>query len=328
MSWNPDPDAFLADLERKPDALRSLARTVVEHEPWRSVDASEIARIVYLGMGSSRYAAVVAASRLRACRWDAVAEWASATAVHPGGPGTLAVGISASGSSHETVAALARHERAGSTTVALTNRPGSELTAHAALTVDLSAGIEEGGVACRTFQHTLAQLLALEAWITHREPEHVARWIESSADATVDLLDRRDGWLPRAHETLTATGRAFLLAPAERICNAEQGALMFREGPRLQADACETGDWTHVDVYLTKPLDYRALVFTGSDADSEAMRWLHEGGAAVVTVGPPGAGGSDPGVIAVRHVNDEIPEVSLLTEALVPELVAAEHWRS
>ena len=38
---------------------------------------------------------------------------------------------------------------------------------------------------------------------------------------------------------------------------------MVREGPRRAADGCETGDWNHVDVYLTKTLDYRALMFTG-----------------------------------------------------------------
>ena len=38
---------------------------------------------------------------------------------------------------------------------------------------------------------------------------------------------------------------------------------MIREGPRRQAVACETGDWAHVDVYLTRTLDYRAIVFAG-----------------------------------------------------------------
>ena len=49
---------------------------------------------------------------------------------------------------------------------------------------------------------------------------------------------------------------------------------MFREGPRMQADACETGDWLHVDVYLTKPIDYRALVFAGSRFDPDVVRWI------------------------------------------------------
>lgn len=43
---------------------------------------------------------------------------------------------------------------------------------------------------------------------------------------------------------------------------------MIWEGPRRRAESCETGDWGHIDVYLTKTLDYRALVYTGSRYDA------------------------------------------------------------
>ena len=70
-----------------------------------------------------------------------------------------------------------------------------------------------------------------------------------------------------------------------------QGALMVREGPRRAADGCETGDWNHVDVYLTKTLDYRALLFSGSRFDSDALKWMRDRHSHVVTVGaePDGA---------------------------------------
>ena len=60
---------------------------------------------------------------------------------------------------------------------------------------------------------------------------------------------------------------------------------MLREGPRRLADACESGDWLHVDVYLTKPLDYRALLFAGSRFDPQIMTWVRERGSRVVAVG-------------------------------------------
>jgi hypothetical protein len=98
---------------------------------------------------------------------------------------------------------------------------------------------------------------------------------------------------------------------------------MFREGPRSQADACETGDWLHVDVYLTKPLDYRALVFAGSRFDAEVLRWLEERHGRAVVVGGDGAGAAH----VVRYPRDDDETVALLTETLVAELVAAELWR-
>ena len=48
------------------------------------------------------------------------------------------------------------------TTVALTNTPGSAITQRCGAVVDLVAESEVGGVACRSYQHTLALLVALE----------------------------------------------------------------------------------------------------------------------------------------------------------------------
>ena len=97
---------------------------------------------------------------------------------------------------------------------------------------------------------------------------------------------------------------------------------MFREGPRLHAEACETGDWLHVDVYLTKPLNYRAILFAGSRFDADVVRWIHDRDGRVLAVGAhPDAD------VAVRYRGDDDEDVALLTEVLVPELLAAEAWR-
>ncbi|MGZ4149975.1 MAG: SIS domain-containing protein [Actinomycetota bacterium] len=317
-----NPALFLADLEAKPERLRGLAEAIEQAPPWGAVPA-EPRRIVFLGMGSSRYAAAVCAARLRSAGVDAVAEYASAERGWPGGPGTVAVGISASGRTEETVGALRRHRDAGSAAIAVTNDPNAAIGAAGSSLVDLLAGPEAGGVACRTFQHTLGVLLALEARVTGKDPSGAASVVRAAADASEDLLARRASWLPGAVELLASTGQAFAIAPHERLSSAEQGALMLREGPRLVADACETGDWLHVDVYLTKPLDYRAVLFAGSRFDPEVLAWARERGSSVLAVGAdlPDARGS------VRYRGDVDPDVALLTEVLVPELVAAEVWR-
>jgi fructoselysine-6-P-deglycase FrlB-like protein len=307
VTWTPDPAAFVRDLEAKPVALRELASLLAE-DPWREVERGD--RVVFTGVGSSRFAALPIAAMLRAAGRDAVAERSSAASVVPAGPGTLAIGISASGSTPETIEALARHRETGSTTVAITNAGASALESAADHHIAVHAGEETGGVACRTFQHTIALLLAF------LDAPRAAAAARRAADATEDLLDRRATWLPDAVGTL-GDGPVFCIAPEERISSAEQGALMFREGPRLQADACETGDWLHVDVYLTKPLDYRALLFAGSRFDADVVRWIDERAGRVVRVGPGG----------IRYPGDDDPDGALLTETLVPELLAADVWR-
>jgi fructoselysine-6-P-deglycase FrlB-like protein len=314
-----NPQGFLRDLEGKPDRVRELAASLDESEPWpRPFDAG---RIVMIGMGSSRFAAGVAAGRLRAEGVDAVAELASAERGSPPGEQVLAIGISASGGTQETIEALARH-RGASATIALTNRPGSPIERAADSVVPMLAGDEEGGVACRSFQHTLALLLALESAATARDDGASARLVRRAAEASEDLLDRRVSWLPAVAELLAGGPATFTIAPVERLSSAEQGALMMREGPRRTADACESGDWLHTDVYLTKPLDYRALLFAGSRFDPDIMGWMRERGGRVVAVGTPVASAD----LEVRYRHDDDPSVALLAEVLVAELVAAAWW--
>jgi fructoselysine-6-P-deglycase FrlB-like protein len=270
-------------------------------------------------MGSSRYAAEAMALRLRAAGLAAVAELASAGTGWPPDPDVLVLAISATGRSVETLAVLDRYQ--GAVIVAVTEAPGSPLALASAGTVPLHAGEEVSGVACRTFQHTLLVLRAIEARLTG-VPHDTAALCRRVADATSDLLDRRDAWLPRVADALDGPSGVYVLAPAERWSSAAQSALMVREGPRRPATGCETGDWSHVDVYLTKTLDYRALLFTGSRWDDQAVDWMRQRGSRFVSVGAevPGA------ATVVRYRGDDDAEVALATETLVAELVAARWW--
>jgi glucosamine 6-phosphate synthetase-like amidotransferase/phosphosugar isomerase protein len=231
----------------------------------------------------------------------------------------LTVGISASGGSAETLAFLERHPGY----VALTNTDGSHITRGASAVVPMLAGPEASGVACRSFQHTLVALLALEEQLTGNELELSTR-ARVAADASAWLLDRRDDWLPQVAGALDRPDGVWFLAPAERISSALQGALMVRECPRRRADGCETGDWSHVDVYLTKTLDYRAVVFAGSRHDDAAAEWMRRRGSTAVAVGADFAAAQS----TVRYPGDDDPIVALLTEVLVAELIAATWWSS
>jgi fructoselysine-6-P-deglycase FrlB-like protein len=269
-------------------------------------------------MGSSCFAAEIAARRLRRHGIVAIAEIASVEATMPPVAGLTVIGISASGRSAETLALLTAHAGT-SRTIALTNDASAELGVDH--TVLMHAGREIGGVACRSYLHTLVALLHLEQRLTGADLRLGER-MRRAAAAIAYLLDRRDGWLPPVMEALDGTEGVWILAPAERIGNALQGALMVREGPRRHADGCETGDWNHVDVYLTRTLDYRALLFGGSRFDEDALRWMHERHSHVVTVGAE----AEHAAATVRYPGDDDPLVALLTETIVAELLAATWW--
>jgi glutamine---fructose-6-phosphate transaminase (isomerizing) len=312
-----DPGLFLADLEEKPQRLAGLASALRRVDPWAGL-GPRTGPVVLLGMGSSHFAGQVAAARLRHAGVPAVAEPAGTDLLPSVGPGGPVIAVSASGGSAETVDAVRRLRATAPRArfVALSNRAGTELESLCDLTVPMLAGEERGGVACRSFQHTLALLLALE------DGTDVPAALDRCAEATAYLLDTRDDWLPAVSDALLGPDGTHVVAPARRLSSALQSALMLREGPRVPAYACETADWSHVDVYLTRTTDYRMLLLTGSRWEEELLSWVHQRGSTLVAVG-----GDVPGAtVTVRYPHDEDDDVRLLTETLVAELVAARAW--
>jgi hypothetical protein len=187
--------------------------------------------------------------------------------------------------------------------------------------VTMDAGTEVSGVASRSYAATLVRLLELEVVLAGGESSLtlLASLVERAADAVDDLLARRADWLDDAVAELVGQDGTWLLSPLERLSSAMQGALMLREAPRRPAVGCETGEWSHVDVYLTKSLDYRAIVFGGSPWDAQAVDWMTQRGSTFWSVG-----GDLPGAArVVRYAGDDDRDVALLAEVTVAELIAS-----
>ncbi len=310
-----DTARFIDDLTRIPDTLATLESVVARGLPGLQ-NLPDAHRILVIGMGSSAYAAGTVAREARMRGVNVTVELASATLLPPPADDLLVIAISASGSSAEVLTAAERYR--GDRLVAITNIPDSPLAALAHLVLPLLAGQEVSGVACRTFRHTLVVLGA----VLNRYGAGIGLPVLAAAEASQYLLDSRSDWIEPVSQALLGPSGTFVLAPADRLSSAQQAALMIREVPRRPGYASETGDWSHVDVYLTKTLDYRALLFAGSAWDEQAIGWMRERGSVLVTVGAehPFA------VCSVRYPGEADRMTAALTEVLVAELVAAE-WQ-
>ena len=295
------PELFIEDVLAAPGTLAGPGPGL---EPIRPL-AARARRVLLLGMGSSRFAALDAAAMLRAHGIDAAAEYASAGSPQPPSADTLVLAISATGGSAETVAAVRRHAGT-SMVVGVTSVPGSPIGSEADACLAI-AGDGPSGVACATYRSTVAALREVCGLLVPAAAPP-AGWRGRAAAAIAELLDGRGDWLPGAAELLGG-GPVHVLAPAERLGAAEQSALMLREVPRVPAYACETGDWSHVDVYLTKRPGYRALLLPGSAYEDEVREWQAERGFTVVPAEVPGDA-----------------DVRPLVETLMCELLAAELW--
>lgn len=262
-----DTARFIEDLQLVPDYLDRMAVLLQGGYPGVA-GLPDAGRILILGMGSSAYAAATAARKARADGVNVQVELASTALLPPPAPDLLVIAVSATGTSVEVLAAAERYRGTGGL-VAVTNRPGSPLAAMADYTVEMNAGEEVSGISCRNFRHSL---LVIAAVLERYGASYgmLAETAQRAAAGSRAVLDTSGQWLPQVSELLLGPDGTFLVAPAERFSSAAQGSLMIREVPRRPAYGSETGDWSHVDVYLSKTLDYRALVFTGSRWDQQA----------------------------------------------------------
>jgi glucosamine--fructose-6-phosphate aminotransferase (isomerizing) len=306
------PELFAADVRA---AVGVLAQPPADVEPLEPL-ARRARRVLFLGMGSSRFAALDAATILRSHGVEATAEMASTGLPQPAAADTLVLAISATGGSAETVTAMRRH--LGTSMVAgLNARVDSPIGQEADLCLQITRD-GPSGVACASYRSTVAVLQQVCGLLVQGPGPGT---LERAAEAAAAVLAQSHEWLPHAVEVL-GPGPVHVLAPAERTGSAEQSALMLREVPRVPAYACETGDWSHVDVYLTKRPGYRAFLLPGSGYEAEVMEWAAERGFPVVV-----AGGSRPGsALQIALPGADTPFVRPLVETLVAELIAAELW--
>lgn len=317
----------LADeLAAKPEALTRLADGLTRRDPYSALPTlvdDEPAAVLLLGTAAARYACEAAASRLRLAGFGAVAEYASAADSVPAGPDTLVVAVAVGAGQRELCTAL-DHYVEQSAIIVLAEDPDAPASRYADVLVPLRAGPELSGLACRGYQHALALLLLLADWLGAPRAgagPNVVATLRRAANANADLLERCPMWLPETAELL-GDGGVHAVAPAERLASARQAALAVRQGPVRAAHAVETGEWAHTDRYLAAIEDYRALLFTGSHYDDRFAAQLTELHGTFVAVG----GEVEGAAAVVRYLGDDDPDVALLTEPLIAELLAAQWW--
>jgi fructoselysine-6-P-deglycase FrlB-like protein len=185
------PDRFLADVLDQPRVLAAPASSLDALEPL----VRRAGRVLFLGMGSSRFAALNAAALLRSHGVDATAELASTGLPQPPAEDTLVLAISATGGSGETVAAMRRH-LGTSMVVGVTSRPTSAIGQEADVCLAIAAD-GPSGVACASYRSTAALLRSVCGLVFGDAPA-----LESAAAASAEVMERREAWLPRAVELL------------------------------------------------------------------------------------------------------------------------------
>jgi len=306
------------DIAAGPEALDELVRGYGAPDGPLAAIGERPARVGFIGLGSSHYAALAAAAGAWTAGLPAFAEYASTSTPIPLEETDALVAISASGRTREVVEA-ARRQRGRGRVIAVTNDGSSALAEAANVVLPLFAGQEGAGIATRTFRGTIGVLaMLIDAWSGGADP---AAKLGSTVDALRAILDASDGWVGSAAELLDRATSIDVLADASDMALAHQAALMLREAPRIPAQTHDTADWLHTAVYQAWP-GHRALLFRGSAADAEVVSTIRRRGGETVVVGPP----VDGAALSIDTPQLAGPFERAIVLSVVAELLSLELW--
>jgi glutamine---fructose-6-phosphate transaminase (isomerizing) len=275
VTWDEDtaeksgfPTFMLKEIHEQPDAV---AETVADRLPdLDHVDLSELEldeefvsalrRIVIVACGTSYHAGLV--GRYAIEQWarvpvemDIASEYRYRDPVV--GEGDLVIGITQSGETADTLAAIRLARERGAKVMAITNIMGSQVTRDADTVLYTRAGLEVGVAATKTFVSQVAAMYVFGLWLADTRgglaPAEVARLIAelkslpSAIDHVLESVDEPVQAIVRNHHEqrfFLYLGRNIGLP----ICL--EGALKLKEISYIPTDAYAAGEMKHGPIAL------------------------------------------------------------------------------
>jgi glutamine---fructose-6-phosphate transaminase (isomerizing) len=275
VTWDEDaaekggyPTFMMKEIHEQPDAVaETIADRLAEGD---RVDLSEVGfdeefirglrRIVIVACGTSYHAGLV--GRYAIEQWarvpvemDIASEYRYRDPVV--GPDDLVIGITQSGETADTLAAMRLASENGATVLALTNVMGSEATRQADLVLFTRAGIEIGVAATKTFTSQVAAMYLLGIWLGQVRGTlsddvrstliDELRHMPSKISETIQSVDERVRAIARSQRDQSFflyLGRTIGLP----VCL--EGALKMKEISYIPTDAYAAGEMKHGPIAL------------------------------------------------------------------------------
>jgi glucosamine--fructose-6-phosphate aminotransferase (isomerizing) len=175
----------------------------------------------------------------------------------PGGERELVIGISQSGETADTLAALRAARRRGHRVVALTNVADSQAAREADAVLLTRAGTEIGVAATKTFTAQVAALgtLALRlararATLSPARRDELALALGTLPDLVERAIVAGDAWAAAAAPAFADAPLVMFLGRQAGAAIAQEGALKLKEVSYIPADAYPAGEMKHGPIAL------------------------------------------------------------------------------
>jgi glucosamine--fructose-6-phosphate aminotransferase (isomerizing) len=257
---------MLKEIYEQPEAVRETigdrarrGKLVLEGIGLNELEIQNLRRIVIVACGTAYHAAVV--GRYIIEEWarvpvepDIASEWRYRNPVLS--KDTLVIGITQSGETADTIAAMQLARQQGARTLAITNQLGTQVTREVDAVLYTRAGLEIGVAATKTFtaQVALLSLIALKlAQVRRTMP---AEEIEFILEALYDLPQKMEQFLDGDHPIEEIAERhynkPFFLYLGRHIGLpvALEGALKLKEISYIPTEAYSAGEMKHGPISL------------------------------------------------------------------------------
>ena len=229
-------------------------------------------RIIISGMGASFFAALPAVQALEA-QGRRVHYAESSELLHCGQgswqKGDVAILISRSGGSIETLQLAERLAASDIPIIALTNVPGSGLTINADLSL-LIGSLPDELIAVQTYTGTVLALTLLAAAVSSAET-HLAQQCAAAMPSLQVHIDRCLTESERWQNFLLGTAPLYLLGRGSALASIHEGALLFHETAKLATLAMSSGQFRHGPVEVVSQT-FRAIVI-GTPQQTSHLDW-------------------------------------------------------
>ena len=187
----------------------------------------------------------------------------------PGGTGELMIGITQSGETADTLAAMRAAQQRGNRVLALTNVADSQAARDADAVLLTKAGTEIGVAATKTFTAQVAALAALGLRLASARGVSAERRRALAHDlaALPDLIERAiadgDLWAKRLAPRVARAPMVMFLGRQGGAAIAMEGALKLKEVSYIPSDAYPAGEMKHGPIALLSPETPVVCVATG-----------------------------------------------------------------
>ncbi|MGH2732898.1 MAG: glutamine--fructose-6-phosphate transaminase (isomerizing) [Actinomycetota bacterium] len=325
------PDFMLKEIHEQPGAVRDtlrgrcdpMGRLILDEMALSAVEVRSIDKVFVVACGSSYHAGLVAKYAIE--HWtrlpveiDVASEFRYRDPVL--NSNTLVVGISQSGETADTLAAVRYAHRQRAKVIVITNVVGSSLSRESDAVLYTHAGPEVGVAATKTLTAQMSALWLLGLWFAQATgsmyPDAAREILDhiSKLPAQMERVLAGEERVRRLARSLGGTPTFLFIGRGVGYPVALEGALKLKEISYLHAEGFPAGEMKHGPIALIEAGVQVVVVATRGRVKAKLLSNVEEArarGARVIAV-------ANPGDREVAAVADEVLEVPETLELLSP----------